>query len=152
MSTIHRAIEVAVPIRTAYDQWTQFEGFPTFMEGVERVEQLDDRRLRWTAEILGQKRTWDAEITRQEPDTCIAWQSTSGAKNDGIVTFESLSPDRTRIALRLDVEPDGPIENLGDKIGAIDRRVKGDLERFRDFIEGTRVPTGAWRGTIGASR
>jgi uncharacterized membrane protein len=148
MSKIQDAIEVNVPLRTAYDQWTQFEEFPRFMEGVESVTQLDDTHLQWTAEIGGQRRTWRAEITRQEPDRGVAWQSTEGAKNAGAVTFEPVDDDTTRVNLELEVEPEGPVETAGDMLGVVDRRVKGDLERFKEFIESRRVPTGAWRGRV----
>ena len=152
MSHIEHTVEVNVPVRTAYDQWTQFEEFPSFMTGVERVVQLDDRHLDWTAEILGQRRTWQAEITRQEPDRCVSWTSTSGPRNDGTVTFRPIDPDRTEVKLELDVDPEGPIDKLGDAMGVLDRQVHDDLDRFREFIEGRGRETGAWRGTIGAGR
>jgi uncharacterized membrane protein len=148
MSTIRDSIEVQVPVRTAYDQWTQFEEFPRFMEGVESVTQLDDTHLQWTAEIGGQRRTWRAEITKQEPDQVIAWQSTEGARNAGVVTFDQVSADTTRVNLELDIEPEGPLETAGDALGVVDRRVKGDLGRFKEFIESRQVPTGAWRGSV----
>lgn len=148
MSRIDETIDVLVPVTTAYNQWTQFEDFPHFMEGVERVVQLDDHTLEWTAEIAGQVRHWRARITEQVPDERIAWVSTSGARNDGIVTFRSLDADRTRINLAIEYEPEGAVENLGDALGVVEGRVKGDLERFRDFIEQRGVETGAWRGTV----
>src|SRR5256885_14299891 len=116
MSRIEESIEVEVPVRVAYDQWTQFEEFPRFMEGVERVVQKNDRVLEWTAEIAGQKRSWEAEITEQLPDRRIAWRSTSGARNDGVVTFQPIDPDRTKITLALDVDPEGPMESAGDAL------------------------------------
>jgi uncharacterized membrane protein len=148
MSTIRDSIEVNVPLRTAYDQWTQFEEFPRFMEGVESVTQLDDTHLQWTAEMGGQRRTWRAEITRQEPDQGIAWQSTEGARNAGAITFEAIDDDTTRVNLQLEIEPEGALEKAGDVLGVVDRSVKGDLERFKEFIESRRVPTGAWRGSV----
>jgi uncharacterized membrane protein len=148
MSTIIESIEVDVPVRVAYDQWTQFEAFPRFMEGVERVEQLDDKTLRWTAKIAGIERTWRAEIVEQEPDQRVAWRSTEGAKNAGVVTFQALGDERTRVTLQLDVDPEGPIESAGDALGLVERRVEGDLNRFKEFIEARREPTGAWRGEI----
>ena len=148
MSTIRDSIEVQVPLRTAYDQWTQFEEFPRFMDGVESVTQLDDTHLQWSAEIGGQRRTWRAEITKQEPDRVIAWQSTEGARNAGMVTFDQVNDDTTRVNLELDIEPEGPLETAGDALGVVDRRVKGDLERFKEFIESRRQPTGAWRGSV----
>jgi len=147
MSEIIETVDVNVPVRTAYDQWTQFETFPKFMEGVERVEQLDDTSLRWTAEIAGQKRTWKARITEQTPDQRIAWTSTEGAKNAGVVTFHRLDDNTTRVTLQLDVDPEGPVENIGDALGFVQRRAKGDMERFKEFIESRGSETGAWRGT-----
>jgi uncharacterized membrane protein len=148
MSTIKESITVNVPVRTAYDQWTQFEEFPKFMKGVEQVEQLDDRRLHWVAEIAGRRKEWDAEITEQVPDERISWTSTSGARNAGTVTFEPVSEDQTRVTLELDIDPEGPIENVGDVLGFPDRQVKEDLERFKEFIESRGQETGAWRGEI----
>jgi uncharacterized membrane protein len=132
----------------AYDQWTQFESFPKFMEGIERVVQLDDKTLDWTASVGGRVKHWKAEIIEQRPDEVIAWRATEGARNDGAVRFESLGPDRTRLTSEVDVEPDGFIEKAGDALGVVERRVKGDLERFKDFIESRAQPTGAWRGRI----
>ena len=148
MSEIIETVEVNVPVRTAYDQWTQFESFPMFMEGVEKVEQLDDTTLRWTAEIAGQKRTWKAKITEQAPDQRIAWTSIDGAKNAGVVTFHRLDDSKTRVTLQLDVDPEGPVENIGDALGFVQRRAKGDMERFKEFIESRGTETGAWRGTV----
>jgi uncharacterized membrane protein len=145
---IRRSIEVNVPLRTAYDQWTQFEEFPRFMEGVEQVRQLDDRRLHWRANIAGQAQEWDAVITEQLPDRRIAWRSTTGARNDGVVSFVPMGPTRTRVDLQLDYAPEGPVENVGSLLGFVERRVQGDLERFKQFIEGRGVETGAWRGEI----
>lgn len=148
MSQISESIDVHVPVRTAYDQWTMFEEFPRFMEGVERVEQRGDRRMHWVAEIAGQRREWDAEVTEQIPDERVAWTSTSGAQNAGVVTFHRIEPDVTRVMLQLDFEPEGAVETVGDALGVVKLRVKGDLERFRDFIEDRGVETGAWRGEI----
>jgi uncharacterized membrane protein len=148
MSRFEHVITVDAPIREVYDQWTQFESFPSFMEGVERVVQGDDRTLEWTATIAGQKRTWTAVITDQTPDTRIAWKSTSGADNAGAVLFAPAGDARTQVTLRIDVDPEGFVENVGDKIGAVDRRVKGDLERFKEFMEERGKATGAWRGEI----
>ena len=153
MSTIVQSIDVNVPVGTAYNQWTQFEDFPQFMDGVERVVQVDDTHLEWTAEILGQKRTWRAEITRQEPDRQVVWQSLAGegVEHAGSVTFEALGTDQTRVTLEMTVEPHGPAEMVGDAIGLIERQVEGDLNRFKEFIEARGTPTGAWRGTIDGS-
>ena len=148
MSQIIESIDVAVPVRIAYDQWTQFEAFPEFMEAVERVEQLDDTTLRWTAEIAGVKKTWSAEITEQTPDQRIAWTSVEGAKNAGVVSFHRLDDRRTRVTLQLDVEPEGPVESVGDALGFVGRQAKGDLERFKEFVESRGVATGAWRGEV----
>jgi uncharacterized membrane protein len=148
MARFEDDIDVDVPVSVAYDQWTQFESFPQFMEGVESVTQGDDRTLTWVASIAGRRKQWTAEITDQTPITRVAWKSTSGAKNAGAVLFESLGPDRTRISLTLDVEPDGIVETAGANLGVLEAQVKGDLERFKRFIEQRRVPTGAWRGNI----
>jgi uncharacterized membrane protein len=152
VSTIVESIDVAVPVRVAYDQWTQFEDFPRFMEGVKHVKQLDDTTLEWTAEIGGIERSWRAEITQQEPDRRVAWRSTSGAKNAGQVTFEPLGDNMTRTTLKLDVDPEGPVESAGDALGFVERQAEGDLRRFKDFIEQRGVPTGAWRGEVAAGR
>jgi uncharacterized membrane protein len=138
MSEILEAIDVEVPVRTAYDQWTQFEEFPRFMEGVKSVRQLDDTHLEWDAEIAGVDKQWQAEITEQTPDQRIAWQATDGARNAGVVTFHRLDDGRSRVTLQLDVEPEGPVESAGDALGFVQRRAKGDLERFKSFIEDRR--------------
>jgi uncharacterized membrane protein len=148
MSRISDDIEVNVPCRVAYDQWTQFESFPQFMEGVERVVQVNDKTLEWTANVGGKVKNWQAEIVEQRPDEVISWRATEGAQNDGAVRFESLGADRTRITLELDVEPEGIVEKAGDALGIVERRVHGDLERFKEFIESRNQPTGAWRGEI----
>src|SRR5438105_9448097 len=141
-------IDVDVPVRSAYDQWTQFESFPRFMEGVESVVQLDDKNLRWTADIGGQRREWTATITDQTPDTRVAWKSTSGAENAGAVLFEPVGPNRTRITLKIDADPQGAVDTVGANAGLLERRVEGDLKRFKEFIESRGAPTGAWRGEI----
>ena len=148
MSRITEHIDVNVPVTDAYNQWTQFESFPQFMEGVERVVQLDDRTLDWTASIAGKTKHWRAEIIEQRPDELVSWRSTEGARNDGIVRFEPLGTGQTRVELELDVEPEGPIESTGDALGFVSRRAQGDLERFKEFIESRGQATGAWRGTI----
>lgn len=148
MSTIEESIEVEVPVRAAYDQWTQFEEFPQFMEGVEQVAQLDATHLHWKAEIAGVTREWDAEITEQTPDQRVAWQSLDGIDNAGVVTFHRFGEGQTRVMLQLDVEPEGLVEEAGDKLGFVKRRAKGDLERFKAFIEARGVETGAWRGEV----
>lgn len=149
MATVEKTIEVEVPVRVAYDQWTQFEEFPRFMEGVKEVRQLDDARLEWRAEIGGREEQWEAEITSQVPDEKIAWRSIDGAGNVGIVTFHPIAGDRTQVHLRIEYEPHGVVETAGDLLGVVSRRVEGDLERFKDFVE-SHGETGAWRGHIHA--
>ena len=148
MATIMETIDVHVPVTTAYNQWTQFEKFPEFMEGIESVKQLDDTHLLWTAEIGGQKETWRAEITEQHPDHRVAWKATEGRENAGVVTFHQLDEGSTRIAVQMDWEPEGIVEKAGSVVGSDDRRVKGDLERFKQLIEGRGSETGAWRGDV----
>ena len=148
MADVTKTIDVNVPVSTAYNQWTQFELFPQFMEGIEEVRQLDDKRLHWKAEIGGKTEEWDAEIDEQIPDQRIAWHSTSGASNAGVVTFHYVDPQTTRVALQMAYEPQGVVENVGDKLGVLSRRVEGDLERFKKFIEERGSETGEWRGEI----
>ena len=148
MSTIEQSIDVNVPVHTAYNQWTQFEEFPRFMEGVEEVRQLDERRLHWRANIGGRVEEWDAVITEQHPDERIAWKNTTGAANAGVVTFHRLADNKTRIMLQMEYDPHGVVENLGDLLGMVSRRVANDLERFKEFIEARGHETGAWRGEV----
>ena len=148
MSRITQTINVDVPVRVAYDQWTQFESFPRFMEAIDSVVQLDDTTLEWTATIAGVEKRWRAKILEQRPDQVVSWQSTDGARNDGAVRFDTLGPRLTRIHLELDVEPEGPIEKVGDALGLVERQVKGDLQRFRDFIEARGQATGGWRAVV----
>ena len=149
MSRVEASIDVDVPVSTAYNQWTQFEEFPRFMEGVKQVRQLDDRTLEWPAEIAGNEETWRAEIDEQTPDERIAWHSTDGATNAGVVTFHRLDEGKSRVMLQLEFDPEGPIQNLGTALGVPQRRIEGDLERFKEFIEGRGgQETGAWRGDI----
>jgi uncharacterized membrane protein len=148
MSTIVESIDVRVPVRTAYDQWTQFEEFPRFMEAVKSVEQLDDKRLRWVAKVGGKEKTWEATITEQTPDQRVAWKATSGAPNAGVVTFHRLDDSTTRVTVQMEVEPEGPVEKLGNAVGVPERQVKEDLERFKKFIESRGHETGAWRGEV----
>jgi len=148
MSTIEKSIDVEVPVRTAYNQWTQFEEFPQFMEGVEAVRQLDNQRLHWRANVGGKVEEWDAVITEQHPDERIAWKNTTGASNAGVVTFHRLSDTTTRVMLQLEYDPQGVVENVGDMLGVVSRRVAGDLERFKEFIEARGHETGAWRGEV----
>jgi len=148
MSSIEESVVVNVPVRIAYNQWTQFEQFPQFMSGVEKVEQLDDTRLHWVAEIAGKRKEWDARITEQIPDERVAWTSTSGAKNAGVVTFHRISDNETKVMLQLDIDPEGPLENVGDVLGFPDRQVNKDLDKFKEFIESRGQETGAWRGEV----
>ena len=148
MSSVTESVDVAVPVRTAYNQWTQFEEFPQFMEGVEEIRQLDDKRLHWVAKIGGTRHEWDAVITEQLPDERVAWRNTDGKDNAGVVTFHKLDDSRSRIMLQLDYVPEGIKEKVGDAIGAPDRRLKADLERFKEMIEARGAESGAWRGEV----
>jgi uncharacterized membrane protein len=148
MATIEQSIEVEVPVRTAYNQWTQFEEFPKFMDGVEQVRQLDDRHLHWVAAFGGSHHEWDAEITEQVPDERVAWRNTDGKENAGVVTFHKLDDTRSKIMVQMDFVPEGIKEKLGEALGAPERRVKGDLERFKELIESRGHETGAWRGEV----
>ena len=148
MSMIETSIEVNVPVKMAYNQWTQFEEFPNFMEGVEQVKQLNDKQLHWKANIAGKEEEWDAEITEQIPDQRIAWSSKGGAMNEGLVTFAPLSDATSKLTLQMEYVPTGAAEKTGDALGLVTRRVEGDLKRFKDFIEARGRETGAWRGTV----
>ncbi len=142
------SVDVAVPVRTAYDQWTQFEEFPRFMQGVKEVRQLGDTMTHWVVEIGGVTREFDAKITEQLPDERVAWSSLTGPKQGGVVTFHRLDPDHTRVTAQIELDPEGLAEQVGDKTGLVGHRVKNDLERFREFIEARGSETGAWRGTV----
>jgi uncharacterized membrane protein len=148
MARVEESIEVNVPVSTAYNQWTQFEEFPEFMESVESVKQIDDTHLRWVAEIGGQRHEWTAEIVEQKPDKMVAWRALEGHDNSGTVTFEPLDQNRTRINVVMEHETEGLTETLGSALGADSRRVKGDLERFKELVESRGVETGAWRGEV----
>ncbi|HEU6445218.1 MAG TPA: SRPBCC family protein [Gaiellaceae bacterium] len=150
MAEVHESVEVGVPVSTAYNQWTQFEEFPRFMENVESVTQIDDAHLRWVAEIGGKRHEWEAEIVRQEPDRVVAWRSVDGKGTSGEVKFEPLGADRTKIDVTISWEPEGLMESLGAKIGADTMGVKKDLDNFKELIEGRGVETGAWRGEVTA--
>src|SRR5512143_2481368 len=150
MSTIKESIIVDVPVKTAYNQWTQFEEFPRFMEGIISVKQLDDTHLHWHADIAGKDKEWDAEIVEQVPDQRIGWRSTSMPNNNGLVTFQPLDNGRAQVTLQMDYAPEGLVENIGDVLGFTTRRIKGDLERFKQFIESRGQETGAWRGEVHA--
>ena len=151
MSNITEFIDVNVDVRTAYNQWTQFEEFPQFMEGVESITQLTDTTVHWVVEIAGVRREFDAEITEQTPDQRIAWESVDGPRQAGVVTFHRLDDGVTRVTLQLDIDPEGIVETVGDKLGFIEGRARGDLQRFKDFIEAAGRETGAWRGEVNQS-
>ena len=148
MAMHESGINVEVPCRTAYNQWTQFEEFPHFMEGVEEVRQIDDQHLHWRANIGGEVKEWDAVIDEQIPDERVAWHSTSGTPNAGVVTFHHISDHECRVMLQMQYEPDGMKETVGDKLGMASRRIDGDLKRFKEFIEDRQRETGGWRGEI----
>ena len=146
---VEKSIDVNVPVQTAYNQWTQFESFPEFMDGVIQVTQLNDTRIHWKAKVAGKEKEWDAEITEQHPDERVAWRAVDGAPNGGVVTFHRIGESQTRVMLQLDAEPEGIVEQVGDKLGFFGRQVEGDLERFKTFIESRGNETGAWRGEVG---
>ncbi len=148
MARVEESIDVNVPVTTAYNQWTQFEEFPKFMDGVKSVTQIDDTHLRWIAEIGGKEEQWEAEITEQQPDRKIAWRAKDGQYNSGTVTFESLGDNQTRVNVVMEYETEGLTEALGSALGADTRKVKGDLERFKQVVEGLGTETGAWRGEV----
>jgi uncharacterized membrane protein len=147
---IQESIELDVPVRTAYNQWTQFETFPSFMDGVESVRQIDDKTLEWKARVGGQHLEWTAKIIEQVPDRIIAWHSTTGARHGGSVRFESLGPTRCRVTLQLEVQPEGTLQAAGAALGVVDHKIRGDLKRFQEFLARHGHATGAWRGTIHA--
>ena len=148
MTTIEQSIDIEVPVAVAYNQWTQFESFPQFMDGVERVDQKTDTQLHWVADIGGSTREWDAEITEQHPDHRVAWKALDQDGPDGVVTFHKLDDARTRVMVQMDYEPEGMKESVGSMVGLDDRRVKKDLEAFKGLIEATGHETGGWRGNI----
>jgi uncharacterized membrane protein len=150
MPNIEDTIEVQVPVQQAYNQWTQFENFPKFMDGIQSVQQLDDTHVQWVAEIRGESRQWTTEITEQRPDEKVAWKTIEGdVKNDGVVTFEPLGDAQTRVNVQMDVEGDSTAENVaGDLLGVVKKQVHGDLERFKQLVESRDSETGAWRGEV----
>ena len=150
MASVVESIDVNVPLSTAYNQWTQFEDFPHFMEGVKSVKQLDDTHLHWVAEIAGKEEEWDAEISEQHPDERVAWRSTNGTSNAGVVTFHKLTDTSSRVTVQLDWAPEGLVEKVGALVGAGSHAVKKDLKNFKEFIEAQGVETGAWRGDVPA--
>jgi len=148
MPTVKKSVEVDVPVRVAYDQWTQFEEFPRFMDGVQEVQQLDDKRLHWRAKLYGKEQEWEAVIAEQVPDERVAWHSTTGAQNAGTVLFHRITDKRTRVTLKLGYDPQGVLEHVGDILGLVSHTVESDLEHFKKFIEERQTETGAWRGEI----
>jgi uncharacterized membrane protein len=150
MASVVESNDVKVPVSTAYNQWTQFEDFPRFMDGVTTVTQIDDTHVHWVAEINGRTKEWDAEISEQRPDERVAWRSTSGPEHAGVVTFHRIDDETSRVTLQMDVEPEGIVENVGTALGLLERQVKGDLERFKEYIESRGTETGAWRGEVEA--
>jgi uncharacterized membrane protein len=152
ISTIDESIEVEVPVTTAYNQWTQFEEFPLFMEGVDDVQQRDDTRLHWVATIGGRTAEWDAKILEQHPDKQISWISEDGKKTRGTVSFEPIGESKTLIRLSMSYQAEGPVEQLGSAAGLDAMRVRGDLGRFKNLIESRGTESGEWRGEIDAGK
>jgi uncharacterized membrane protein len=148
MSTITEIVEVDVPVSTAYNQWTQFESFPEFMENVEEVRQLDDTHTHWVTRVGGVTREFDATITEQHPEERVAWSSDDGPDHAGVITFHRIGDQRTRVTAQMDIDPEGFVENAADKLGILDRRVKADMRRFKEFVESRGHETGAWRGEV----
>jgi uncharacterized membrane protein len=149
MSTITESVEVKATVSTAYNQWTQFESFPRFMDGVEEIRQLDATHTHWKINVAGVTKEFDATITEQNPDERVAWTSDSSPTHAGVITFHRIDADTTRVTAQMDIDPDGFVENVADKLGILDRKVKGDMERFKTFIENRGGhETGAWRGDV----
>jgi uncharacterized membrane protein len=149
METLEHSIKVDAPLNVTYNQWTQFEEFPRFMEGVESVTQIDDRRLHWVAQVAGKRQEWDAEITRQVPDQEINWMGLGDPDNRGRLVFQPVDGG-TKVTMTLDYAPEGTVETIGDKLGLVRRRIQGDMERFKEFLEARGRETGGWRGEINA--
>lgn len=148
MATVEETIDVGVPVTTAYDQWTQFESFPEFMNGVESVTQIDDKRSHWKTSVAGIEREFDTEIVEQHPDERVAWKSTDSVDHAGVVTFERLDDNATKVNVQLEWGPDTAMEKMGSAVGADSKEVKSDLKRFKEFIEKRGAETGGWRGDI----
>ena len=152
MERVTKTFEINAPVRKVYNQWTQFEDFPRFMDGVKEVRQPDDTHLHWKASIAGKDKEWDAEIVEQVPDERIAWRSTAGVLNAGTVRFEPVSPDKSRVHLTMEYEPKGLVENVGDAVGMVDRKVEKAVQDFKKLIEERGQETGAWRGEVHGGR
>ena len=148
MATTEKSVDVNVPVRTAYNQWTQFEEFPQFMSDLESVEQLDATHLHWRVKIAGVEREFDAEITEQLPDQRIAWRTTSGVGHAGVVTFHKLEDAKTRVMFQLDMSPETFAEKVGDKVGIVSKAAERDMKNFKEFIESRGTESGAWRGEV----
>lgn len=148
MEQLEHSIEVDAPVSVTYNQWTQFEDFPRFMEGVESVTQIDDTHVHWVAEVAGTKKEWDAEITQQVPDREIDWVGLGNPDNRGRIVFESIDATTSKVTMMLDYDPKGVVEEVGDALGFVKRRVRGDMERFKEFIEVRGRETGGWRGEV----
>lgn len=146
LSYVEESLEVNAPVHAVYEQWAQFEQFPTFMASVHEVRQLDDGRLHWRASVAGKDKEWDAEITDQLRDQCIAWRSTSGPRNGGVVTFDKISENCTRVVLRMDYEPEGPMETIGDALGVVRMEARANLQRFKEMLEKRGNEPGGWGG------
>lgn len=148
MSTVTEAVDVAVPVRTAYNQWTQFEEFPKFMAGVQEIRQVTPMMTHWKVKVGGVEREFDARITEQHPDERVAWSSVGGPRHAGVVTFHRLDDTHTRVTVQMELEPEGVAETVGDTAGLVNRQVKGDVKRFKEFIESRGAETGGWRGDV----
>ena len=148
MSAVEQSIQVHAPLRAVYDQWTQFEEFPKFMEGIKQVRQVDETHLHWVASVAGQTHEWDAEITEQRPDERVAWKNTGGTDNAGVVTFHRLDDHQTQVMVQMDFVPEGIVEKLGNTLGVPARRVKGDLARFKELMESSDHAAAGWRGEV----
>jgi uncharacterized membrane protein len=152
MATVDQSVDIDADIRKVYNQWTQFEQFPEFMEEIEEVKQIDDTHLHWVASVSGKRHEWDAVIFEQVPDERIAWHGMTGKRNDGLVRFEKIADNKTRVHIQIMFEPEGATEKIGDALGIVSARVKGDLDRFKNFIESRDQSTGAWRGEVHGQR
>jgi uncharacterized membrane protein len=148
VTTVEKSVDVKVPVRTAYNQWTQFESFPQFMAGVEEIRQVSSTRTHWITKIGGVTREFDTEITEQHPDERVAWRSVDRPSHGGVVTFHRISDDTTRVHLQMEYHPDTLVEKVGTAVGSVQHRIEGDLERFKKFIETRGQETGAWRGEV----
>lgn len=147
-STIEKSVVVGVPVEVAYNQWTQFEDFPKFISGIEEVKQIDDKTLRWKANVGFKQKEWTAQIVEQTPNTRIAWRSTTGAENAGTIAFQPAEGVGTKVTATMIYDPDGFVEYVGDFLGVVGHRVQGELDKFKEFIEARGRETGSWRGEI----